>query len=70
MAKQKNIAATQRNLNPHAEAKLAVYLWPSEYVAQRGGVMDFWDQLSESRKRAAKESIDALLKLPRAAAPR
>jgi hypothetical protein len=40
----------RRNLNPHAEARLAMALWGEEYAAQRGGSMDFWDGLSESRK--------------------
>jgi len=40
----------RRNINPHAEARLAMALWGEEYAAQRGGSMDFWDGLSESRK--------------------
>lgn len=40
----------RRNLKPHAEARLAMALWSDEYSAQRGGSMDFWDGLSDSRK--------------------
>jgi hypothetical protein len=44
------MADERRNINPHAEARLAMALWSEEYSAQRGGSMDFWDGLSESRK--------------------
>lgn len=40
----------RRNLNPHAEARLAMALWGEEYAAQSGGSMDFWDGLSAGRK--------------------
>lgn len=40
----------RQNLNPHAEARLAMALWGDEYAAQNGGSMDFWDELSTSRK--------------------
>lgn len=30
---------SNRNLNPHAEARLAMALWDQEYANQRGGSM-------------------------------
>lgn len=57
---------TDRNLNPHAEARLAMSLWGQEYSRQNGGCMDFWDGLSASRKRLCIELIDEIRALPRA----
>lgn len=57
--------AMQRNLNPHAEARAAMYLWGDEYAQQGGGSMDFWDRLSESRKRLCRDLVDEILKSPR-----
>lgn len=51
----------RRNLNPHAEARLAMALWDKEYAAQRGGSMDFWDGLSESRKALCVRLLNDLL---------
>jgi hypothetical protein len=48
----------RRNLNPHAEAIAAMYLWGSQYAAQNGGSMDFWDSLPEGRKRLARELVE------------
>lgn len=51
----------RRNLNPHAEARMAMVIWSDEYAfTQRGGSMDFWDSLSEGRKRQAKELVDEI----------
>lgn len=47
----------QRNLNPHAEARLAMFKWGKEYSEQHGGSMDFWDKLSESKKRLCREQV-------------
>lgn len=35
-----------RNLNPTLAARVAMIIWGQRYAAQRGGSMDFWDQLS------------------------
>lgn len=48
------------NMNPHAEAILAVNLWPEEYAGQRGGCMDFWENLSASRQRRTVEIVDRI----------
>jgi len=50
-----------RNLNPHAEAIAAMYLWSYEYAhKQRGGSMDFWDNLDDRRKRLCKEMVEKI----------
>lgn len=54
----------QRNLNPHKPAVIAMWLWGHEYSQQGGGSMDFWDKLSESRKRICRECLDRLQKAP------
>lgn len=52
----------QRNLNPHAEARLAMALWGYEYAyEQSGGSMDFWDSLSPSRKSLCAQIVDGIL---------
>jgi hypothetical protein len=52
----------KRNLNPHAEARLAMALWGHEYAhEQRGGSMDFWDGLSASRKRLCVDVVSGIL---------
>lgn len=50
-----------RNLNPHAEAIAAMYLWSYEYAhKQRGGSMDFWENLDDRRKRLCKEMVEKI----------
>lgn len=51
----------RRNLNPHAEARLAMELWSEEYAAQRGGSMDFWDGLSPRCKTQCARLLDDIL---------
>lgn len=52
----------RRNLNPHAEARLAMSLWSHEYAhEQRGGSMDFWDSLGEQRQKRCYEIVDEVL---------
>lgn len=53
----KERARDQRNLNPHAAAVAAMYLYGAEYAAQRGGSMDFWDGLDDRRKRICCELV-------------
>lgn len=54
---------TRRNINPHAEARLAMAMWSHEYAyKQNGGSMDFWDGLDASRKRICVEVVDGILK--------
>jgi len=57
-----------RNLNPHAEARIAMVIWSHEYAfEQRGGCVDFWDSLSPWQKRQCVELVDRIISLPRAA---
>lgn len=55
-----------RNLNPHAEARVARVLWNEDYAAQRGGCMDFWGTLGDAQKRQCREIVDQILESPRA----
>lgn len=53
----------RRNLNPHAEARMAMCLWSYEYAhKQRGGSMDFWDSLDDHRKSICVHAVDDVLK--------
>ncbi len=53
----------RRNLNPHAEARLAMAIWSHEYAhEQKGGSMDFWDSLSPSRQTICVTVLDDVLK--------
>lgn len=50
------------NLKPHAEARLAMWLWSHEYAyEQKGGSMDFWENLSANRKRFVVRMLDEVL---------
>jgi hypothetical protein len=53
-----------RNLNPHKPAVVAMWRWGGDYVAQRGGSMDFWDSLPESRRRFCREMVAAIAAAP------
>lgn len=46
-----------RNLNPTPEATVAMHLWGAEYAAQRGGSMDFWDKLSDQRRKRCETIV-------------
>ena len=50
-----------RNIHPHAEARLAMSLWADEYATQRGGCMDFWDSLPPRRKRFCADLLNDIL---------
>lgn len=52
----------QRNQNPHAEARLAMAMWSHEYAyEQRGGSMDFWDNLHPARQRLCVDVVDGIM---------
>lgn len=52
----------QRNLNPHAEAQLAMALWSHEYAfEQNGGSMDFWDSRTARQKRICVDIVSDIL---------
>lgn len=51
-----------RNLNPHAEARLAMALWSHEYAyEQNGGSMDFWDSRSPRQKQVCVDVVTHIL---------
>lgn len=50
--------ADRRNLNPTAEAVIAMNLFPDRYCTQSGGSMDFWDKLSDRDKRRCVEVVE------------
>ena len=49
---------SQRNLNPHAEARAAMWLYGKRYSEQGGGSMDFYDRLSDYEKDCCKRLVD------------
>jgi len=51
------MSSDKRNFNPTPQAILAMTMYGVEYAAQRGGSMDFWDQLDQRRKRLCKDAI-------------
>ncbi len=51
----------KRNINPTPEAVVAMNLWGTAYAAQRGGSMDFWDDLSEPNKKRCAELVQRVL---------
>ena len=59
----------KRNLYPHPEAKLAMIVWGDEYAAQNLGCMDWYDRLSDVRKRKCRMALDAIKGLPREHGP-
>lgn len=44
-----------RNMDAHAPARAASWLFSERYAAQRGGIMDFWDTLDAPERRMARE---------------
>lgn len=56
------LARARRNLNPHAEARLAMALWSHEYAfEQRGGSMDFWDSRTPAQKCLCVSIVTSIL---------
>jgi hypothetical protein len=51
----------RENINPTPEAVMAMELWCHHYVAQTGGSMDFWNDLSESGKRRCQDAVARIL---------
>jgi len=57
------VADQNRNLNPHAEARLAMAIWEEEYAyKQTGGSMDFWDSRTDRQKALCVNIVDAVMK--------
>lgn len=54
---------SDRNIHPHAEARLAMAMWSHEYAhEQKGGSMDFWDSIGPSRRRTVVTCLDDILR--------
>lgn len=51
----------KRNLNPTAEAIVAMLMWSDEYSKQNGGSMDFYDSLSFARKKQCIASVHSII---------
>lgn len=49
------------NLNPTPEAVAAMYLFSTEYSSQRGGSMDFWNGLPDSKKNMCNNLVEEVL---------
>lgn len=65
--KERELDRDRRNLNPTAEAYIAMNLWSHEYAhEQRGGSMDFWDSLDERRKQRCIELAQRVREADRA----
>lgn len=48
----------KRNMSPHAEAIAAMHLWGDDYAfKQRGGSMDFWDNLPDFKKQLCRDLV-------------
>ena len=54
-----------RNMNPHKEARAAMWLFGTRYGAQNGGSMDFWDSISEKDKNICRSLVTAIGKAKR-----
>ena len=54
-----------RDLNPHAEAEVAMCLWNEEYAQGRLGSMGFWDTRTRSQKDTCAEIVDKVDKARR-----
>lgn len=52
---------TDDNLNPHAEARLAMSMLWKEYCVQRGDSMVFWNSLCPARQRVLAGIVDEIL---------
>jgi hypothetical protein len=50
-----------RNLNPRPNAMFAMYHWPEDYAAQRGGVMDFFDALHPADQKYCNDAVSAIV---------
>lgn len=56
----------QRDLNPHAEARAAMWLFSKNYAASGYGSMRFYDLLAESDKGLCRQMVDDIAKAIRA----
>lgn len=57
---------SDRNLNPHAEARVAMALWSDRYSKQKLGCMDFYDGLTAAQKQTCAQIVDGIIYADRA----
>ena len=57
---------SDRNLNPHAEARVAMALWSDRYSKQKLGCMDFYDGLTAAQKSTCAQIVDGIIYADRA----
>ena len=57
---------SDRNLNPHAEARVAMALWSERYSKQKLGCMDFYDGLTAAQKQTCAQIVDGIICADRA----
>ncbi len=57
---------SDRNLNPHAEARVAMALWSDRYSKQKLGCMDFYDGLTAGQKSICAQIVDGIIYADRA----
>lgn len=56
--------STNRDLNPHKAARVAMILWNREYAYSGKGSMSFWDSLKESQKLICRDEVGKILEAP------
>lgn len=52
-----------RNFHPHAEARMAMWLFGARYAAQGGGSMDFWDSLRPHEQALCVTAVNDIIAL-------
>ncbi len=57
---------SDRNLNPHAEARVAMALWSDRYSKQTLGCKDFYDGLTAAQKATCAQIVDGIIYADRA----
>lgn len=55
-------AKAKRDLDPHAPAVCAMWLWGKRYSQQNLGSMGFWDSLSESEQNLCRDMAEKIKK--------
>lgn len=53
-----------RNLNPHAQAVFAMWLFGERYSRSGLGSMDFWDRLPDRDKNMCRAAVAQIKKRP------
>ena len=61
--------AGDRNINPHAEALMAMIVYGNRYARQTGGSMDFWDTLTRWEKESCRIWVNNIIDAWRAKEP-